>query len=205
MSESVPSPDLFPEFGAERLLIIGTGSMAAAHLPSWSTWLEMGYPHIDRRLVLTRSATKFVSHVALNAMEKRPVELDVWSDDPAAGPLHVDLATWPDAVIVYPATFDFLARFAVGLGDTPATLGLQCTSAVIGLAPSLPPGAADSEIYRRHVRALEERTNVTLVTPVPGLSAHTGKFDAAVAAPLQEVIVEVERLRTELAEVPEPC
>ncbi|MFY7065116.1 flavoprotein [Nocardiopsis changdeensis] len=205
MAEEAPHPDLFPELGAERLLVIVTGSLAATHMTSWSPWLSMGYPRLRRRVVLTSSATRFVSHTALTAMEPNPVLVDAWSDDPTEKPLHVDLAVWPDAVIVYPASFHFLARFAVGLGDTPAMLALQCTSAPVAVAPSVPPGAAGSLVYRKHVEALRERDNVVVVDPVPGMSAHTGGYDAAVAAPLPDVLTGVESLRRTLVGVGTPC
>ncbi|CAL9504725.1 Cypemycin cysteine dehydrogenase (decarboxylating) [Nocardiopsis dassonvillei] len=205
MADETPHTDLFPEFGAERLLVVVTGSLSATHMTTWSTWLTMGYPRLRRRVVLTPSATRFVSHTALTALEPNPVLVDAWSDDPTEKPLHVDLASWPDAVIVYPASFHFLARFAVGLGDTPAMLALQCTSAPVALAPSVPPGATNSVVYRKHVEALRERDNVVVVDPIPGISAHTRGYDASVAAPLPDVLTGAESLRRTLAEVGSPC
>src|SRR5690606_9909911 len=131
--------------------------------------------------------------------------VDAWSDDPTEKPLHVDLASWPDAVVVYPASFHFLARFAVGRGHTPAMLALQCTSAPGALAPSGPRGAPASAAYRKHLEALRERGNVVVVDPVPGISAHTRGYDAAVAAPLPDVLTGAESLRRTLAGVGNPC
>jgi hypothetical protein len=187
-----------PAFDAERLLLFGTGSLRVAQLPGWVDWLRVTYPATDLRIVLTRSAQRFVSRQALAATTRRPVALDVWPDgdgDSVPDSTHVEYASWPDAIAVYPATFNFLARFATGLADTPMLLALQCTTAVIGMAPSVPPGAVTSHAYRAHLAALARRPNVTVLAPVMGVSAHTGAIGIGVAGPLPSLLRRLETLR----------
>jgi phosphopantothenoylcysteine synthetase/decarboxylase len=187
-----------PAFGAQRLLLFGTGSLRVAQLPSWVDWLRLAYPTLDYRIVLTRSAERFVSRQALAAATRRPVAVDVWSDadrDQVPDSVHVEYASWPDAIVVYPATFNFLARFATGLADTPVLLALQCTTAVIGVAPSVPPGAVTSPAYRAHLAELARRPNVTVLAPVMGVSAHSGEVGIGAAGPLPSLLNRVETLR----------
>ncbi|MEU4408992.1 flavoprotein [Streptosporangium sp. NPDC023963] len=184
-----------PPFGAERLLVLATGSLGAAFLPYWLNWLRHGYPRLEVRVVLTRSAERFVTRQSVAAITGRDVPLDVWPQDPEPGSPHVEYASWPDTVLVYPATYHFLSRFAGGCGDTPALLALQCTSALIGIAPALPPGAAGSYAYRRNLAALKDRPNVVVADPVPTLSTHTRERDALAAAPLSALIEQLERRR----------
>jgi DNA-binding transcriptional LysR family regulator len=184
-----------PPFHAERLLVLATGSLGAAFLPYWLNWLRHAYLHLDVRVVVTRSAERFVSRQALAAILGKDVPLDAWVDAPEPGSPHVDYASWPDTVLVYPATYHFLGRFAGGLADTPMLLALQCTSALIGIAPALPPGAAGSHAYRQHRAAIEARPNVAVADPVPTLSAHTRGRDAMAAAPLTTLIERLEKLR----------
>ncbi|MET9342307.1 flavoprotein [Nonomuraea sp. NPDC003804] len=186
-----------PPFRAERLLVLATGSLGAAFLPYWLNWLRHGYGQLDVRVVLTRSAERFVTRQAVAAISGKEVPLDVWPDTAEPSSPHVEYATWPDTVLVYPATYHFLSRFANGLGDTPVLLALQCTSALIGIAPALPPGATGSYAYRRNLAALEARPNVVVADPVPTLSTHTRKRDGLGAAPLFTLIEQVERLREE--------
>ena len=46
-----------PAFGAERLLLFGTGSLRVAQLPGWVDWLRVTYPAVDLRIVLKRART----------------------------------------------------------------------------------------------------------------------------------------------------
>ena len=43
-----------PVFGAERLLLVGTGAINVAFLPFWLNWLTMTYPGLECQIVLTR-------------------------------------------------------------------------------------------------------------------------------------------------------
>ncbi|WDF39836.1 flavoprotein [Streptomyces sp. T12] len=198
MGELVGDPTAagLPAFGARRLLYVGTGALSAAHMPFWLNWLRQGYPDVEVRPLITRSAERFVSRGALAPLAGREALLDAWPDGPVHAAPHVELAEWAEAVVVHPASLNFLARLALGLADTPVMLALQCTSAPVVLAPSLPPGALRSAAYRRHRAALEERPNVSVVPPTPGLSSTTGRMDAALAAPLPELLTAAERLRT---------
>jgi phosphopantothenoylcysteine synthetase/decarboxylase len=185
-------------FGAERLLLFVTGSLSATFVPWWINWLRSSYPALELRVVLTRSAERFVSRHALTALTERSVALDSWradEDEPIPGSVHVEYATWPDAIAVYPATFHFLSRYATGLADTPMLLALQCTSAVVGVAPSVPPGAVDSPSYRQHVAALARRSNTTIIDPHEGRSAHTGDIAVGTAGPLPLLLARMELLR----------
>ncbi|WP_214102568.1 flavoprotein [Acrocarpospora catenulata] len=190
-------PQNAPPFHAERLLLLATGSLSATFLPYWLNWLRLSYHDLELRVVLTRSAERFVSRQSIAAIIGKPVPLDVWEDTPEPGSPHVDYAMWPDTVLVYPATYHFLSRFANGFGDTPMLLALQCTSALIGIAPALPPGATDSYAYRQNRAAIEARPNVVVVDPVPTLSAHTRERDAMASAPITTLIERVAMLRAD--------
>ncbi|WP_228011124.1 flavoprotein [Nonomuraea phyllanthi] len=198
MSDDNPTMGEAPAFGARRLLFAGTGALAVAHMPFWVNWLSFWYPKLEVRVAITRSAARFVSQAALAPLAGREVFLDAWADEPAPTAPHVELTEWADAVIVHPATYNFVTRFALGMADTPVLLALQCTKAPVVVAPALPPGGVDSPAYLRHVASLNERPNVAVVPPTPGASATTGRMDAAVATPLPEVVAVAEKLRIEL-------
>ncbi|AGP61346.1 flavoprotein [Streptomyces rapamycinicus] len=184
-----------PPCGVQRLLYVGTGALSVAHAPFWLNWLRMSYPSLDVRTVLTRSAERFVTPGALAPIARQEVLRDAWPDGPVVHAPHVEFTEWAQAVVVHPASMHFLARLAQGLADTPVLLALQCATVPVALAPSLPPGGLASPAYRRHLAALAERPNMAIVPPVPGLSTTTGRTDAAVAAPLGELMAALERLR----------
>jgi phosphopantothenoylcysteine synthetase/decarboxylase len=151
------------------------------------------------RTVLTRTAERFVSREALTAIGGSVALADAWPEEPGTGALHVELARWPDAVAVHPASMHFLARFAVGLADSPVLLALQCTAAPVAVAPALPPGALEhSAALVEHLATLDRR-GVLIAAPHPGRSASTGGNDAAVAAPLPALLGLLERRRAATA------
>lgn len=196
MGDDAPgAPAGVPPFTAERLLLIGTGALGVAFLPFWLNWLRGAYPRLQTRVVLTRSAERFVTREALSAIGDHPAVLDVWPQETGATARHVDLAAWPDAVAVFPASLHYIARFALGLAESPSLLALQCTAATVGIAPSLPPFALErSQALAEHLDTLRGR-GVAIAAPHAGRSASTGRPDAAVSAPLPVLLELLEARR----------
>ncbi|WP_017575216.1 flavoprotein [Nocardiopsis kunsanensis] len=188
-----------PEFGAKRLLLVVTGSVAASFLPSWVNWVSHAHPDLACRIVLTASAQRFVTREALTLLTGRQVVEDRWPDEPGTTALHVELADWAEAVAVYPATLDYTARLARGHGDSPSMLALQCASAPIALAAALPPGGWDCAAMRGHRGVLDERANVALIPPVRGLSMSTGRADGQHPVQFPALLQRLEELRSALA------
>jgi phosphopantothenoylcysteine decarboxylase/phosphopantothenate--cysteine ligase len=195
-----PRANAAPPFGARRLLLLVTGSSAAVFLPPWLSWLCFGYPDLECKVVLTRSAQHFVTAEGLRPLGPSEVLSDDWSPAARERSLHVELAQWPDAVAVYPGSMNFLARFALGAVDTPALLALQCTTAPIAIAAALPPGGWDCAAMLRHRRELADRPNVAVLPPVPGRSMTTGQQNGNQPGSLPELITLLERTRTALAD-----
>ncbi|MFF8989608.1 flavoprotein [Streptomyces sp. NPDC014983] len=180
-------------FSARRLLLVGTGAISVAFMPYWVKWLSLALPDVECRVVVTRSAERFVTREALSAVNTSVALLDAWPDEPRTTALHVEWAQWAEAVAVYPATVNFISRFASGIGDTPAMLALQCTKATIGIAPSLPPGAIDNPVLSRHLKEIRERPGVCVAPPEPGRSGTTGRHDAYVPPDLPTLLALMER------------
>ncbi|MEV4121898.1 flavoprotein [Micromonospora sp. NPDC049645] len=191
-----------PELELRRLLLVVTGSAAASNVPTWLNWLRETYPRLDVAVVATPSALRFVTRQALSLRIDHEVLVDTWEDCERAR--HVEHVEWADAMLVYPATFHFVARLALGLADSPALLAMQCTSAPVGLSPALPPGGLDSPAFQRHWATLAERRNLALIPPLPARSLTTGRDDGWVSPPLPEALRRLEARRRELAEVDVP-
>ncbi|CAL9327098.1 flavoprotein [Streptomyces sp. SudanB182_2057] len=184
-----------PALGIERLLLVITGSVSAAHMPFWLNWLGMTYPDLEIKVVVTPSAGRFVTRTALSTGPGgREVCTDTWPGEDTHA-LHVEWGEWAQAVLVYPASFQFLARLALGLADTPALLAAQCTTAPVVVAPGLPPGGWQSPACVAHVTALKARPNTEVLTPLQGLSRATGRQEAWTPAMLPDTLRAIERLR----------
>lgn len=182
-------------FTGRRLTVFACGGIQAVLLPGWLDWLHTTYPETAVRCVVTRSAMRFTTPLACASFNGgQPPLVDEWRDD-IGHALHVDLATWPDGIIVHPATFHTVSRLALGLCDTPMTLAIQCTEAPVVVCPSLPPGGNANPAYRQHVDALSERVNFAVLPPVQGVSVTTGDTEIGTAALFVHAMAALEDLR----------
>ncbi|WP_144122545.1 flavoprotein [Catellatospora sichuanensis] len=188
-----------PPLGFRRLLLVATGSLNAAFLPRDLAWLRSAYPELEVQVVLTRSALQFITATAAGCITGREAIVDEWPQ-PAAEALHVTLQQWAQAVMVYPAGLNYLARLALGLADSPSLLAIQCSTAPVVVAPALPPGGWDSPVTAAHVAALAQRPTITVLPPVPVLSFTTGRDDAHGPPPFTAALGSVELLRRRLRE-----
>jgi len=68
-------------------------------------------------VVMTQAATRFITPVTMQALSGRPVFVDAWDPRVANNMAHIDLTRGADAVLVAPASADFLARLAHGMAD----------------------------------------------------------------------------------------
>lgn len=163
---------------ATKLLWVVAGSVSASFVPFHLTSLQQMRPDVEIRMVLTRSAEKFVSRTALLALSSDQVWRDEWDSLGDGHSPHVEWSQWAEAVLVYPATLSFVTRLASGNGDTPAMLALQLAAAPIVLAPALPPGGDSAPAYRDAVETLHRRSDVAVLPTADALSTQTGRRDA---------------------------
>src|SRR4030065_727065 len=77
------------------------------------------------RVVMTDAACEFITELTLQAVSSHPVHRNLLDTQAEAAMGHIELARWADAILVAPASADFLARPAPGRSDdllTPASL-----------------------------------------------------------------------------------
>ncbi|SDS42274.1 flavoprotein [Corynebacterium timonense] len=170
-----------------NLLWVLTGSISAASSPFWVNWVRQLDVRISLRMIITRTAQRFVSDEALTALLGNRVDIDTW-EEPNVGALHVDLAQWADGIIVHPCTLDYLSRIALGRGDSPSVLAVQSTDRPIVVCPAVPPGATSQPAYRSHTAALVERPNIYLLDPVSAFSVHTHSYNGTAPAPFPNAL-----------------
>lgn len=183
-----------------KLLLIVTGSLRAAFIPFEINWIRMNRPEIDLRVVRTRSARAFVTRPALQQLCSRGLDDDEWDPERVGPALHVELGMWADAVLVYPATLDYVGRIARGEGDTPSLLTIACSTMPVAVAPALPPGGFEGRTYARHVEDIERLPGVAVVPPKPGYSAATRTMSTYTSADISDCLSAIDRMVARTAE-----
>ena len=89
------------------------------------------------QVVMTASSQDFIRPLSLQAASGNEVHTDLLDPRAEAAMGHIELARWADAVLVAPATADFMARMASGRGDDLLSTLCLATSAPIHLAPAM--------------------------------------------------------------------
>src|SRR5215468_535486 len=99
----------------KRILLGVTGGIAAYKSPDLVRRLiERG---AEIQVVMTASASQFVTPLTFQAVSGRPVRTDLWDTAAEAAMGHIELARWATLVLVAPATAGFLAHLATGQAD----------------------------------------------------------------------------------------
>ena len=119
----------------KHILLGVTGGIAAYKSPDLVRRLrERG---AEVQVVMTAAAREFVTPTTFQAVSGRPVRTDLWDAAAEAAMGHIELARWADAVLIAPASADFLARLAAGLADDLLATLCLATEAPIAAAPAM--------------------------------------------------------------------
>ena len=89
------------------------------------------------QVVMTEAATRFVTPVTFQALSGRPVFTDQWDPRVANNMAHIDLSREADALLVAPASADFLAKLANGLADDLLTTLVLARDCRLLVAPAM--------------------------------------------------------------------
>lgn len=120
-------------FAGRRILLGITGGIASYKSVWLARLLTQAGAEVD--VVLTRSAQEFVGAVTFEAVTGRPVHTALIEAGHALD--HIRLARAAHAVVVAPATADFLARAATGRADDLLAACLLATTAPVLVVPAM--------------------------------------------------------------------
>lgn len=177
-----------PQLPFKRLLYVGSGSINASAMPYWVIWLRTTHPEVELRIAATPSALSFVSVSALAVLSGAPVFVNDWSAHPSGDTPHIEIADWPDAIAVAPATFHFVSRLALGLTDSPVLLALHATDAVVCVAPAVPDKAVGDTVLSQHLATIASWPRFSVAPFSRGFSAATREPSRGVCAPMPTVL-----------------
>ncbi|MDI6749149.1 MAG: bifunctional phosphopantothenoylcysteine decarboxylase/phosphopantothenate--cysteine ligase CoaBC [Pseudomonadota bacterium] len=99
----------------KRIVLGVTGGIAAYKACELARLIGKAGADVD--VVMTEAATQFVAPLTFQALTGRPVQVSMWQTDRANGMAHIDITRGADALLVAPATADFIAKLAHGFAD----------------------------------------------------------------------------------------
>lgn len=89
-------------------------------------------------VVMTEAATHFITPTTMQALSGRPVFLEAWDARMSNSMAHINLSRGADAILIAPASTDFMARLAHGLaGDLLSALCVAKGNCPLLIAPAM--------------------------------------------------------------------
>ena len=159
------------ELDGKHLVVGMTGGIAAYKVCELVRRLQDEGAAVQ--VVMTAGAQQFVTATTMQALSGRPVETDQWKSSTGNAMPHIELTRNADAVIVVPATADFLAKLAHGLADdllTALALARDRTRTPLLVAPAMNVEMWDNPATQRNIAQLRA-DGVVILGPASGAQA----------------------------------
>jgi phosphopantothenoylcysteine decarboxylase/phosphopantothenate--cysteine ligase len=121
---------------AGKHLILGVSGGIAAY-KSCELVRRLQDHGVTVQVVMTEAATHFVSAVTFQALSQRAVLTDQWDARIANNMAHIELSRVADAILVAPASADFLSKLSHGLADDLLSLLCLARECPLLVAPAM--------------------------------------------------------------------
>ena len=119
------------------------------------------------RVVMTKSATQFISALTFQALSGHPVHTELLDVETENAMSHISLARWADCLIIAPATANIIAKLSHGLADDLlSTLYLAATCPVY-LAPAMNQAMWNKAVTFENIERLKKH-GVKIIGPEQG-------------------------------------
>ena len=139
-----------------KAVVLGiTGSIAAYKAADIASRLTQAGARVE--VVMTDSATRFITPLTLRSITGRPVLTSMWELTSEFSIGHVALAEAADVVAIAPATASIIAHLACGLADDMLTGTVLATKAPVILAPAMNVNMLNNPVTQENLAKLKAR------------------------------------------------
>lgn len=156
------------KLSGKHILLGVTGGIAA--YKSAELVRQLRQQGAEVRVVMTTAAMEFVTPLTFQALSAQPVHTDLLDTGAEAAMGHIELARWADALLVAPATADFIARMVAGRADDLLTAVCLACDAVVAVAPAMNRAMWGNPATVENVQTLKKR-DVRILGPAEGSQA----------------------------------
>lgn len=184
---SDPNPDFTSVLTGKTIVLGVSGSIAAYKSADLVSELRRAGAVVF--VVMTESATHFISSLTLGTLSRNPVLTSMWDEDRGWQPGHIELADQADMLLVAPATANQVGNFANGCAPDVLSSIYLATKAKVMMAPAMNGKMYLHAATQANLDKLKE-LGVHIVEPVEGELAcgydGTGKM-ASIPSIMKEV------------------
>ena len=153
------------------LLIISGGIAAYKSLELIRLFRKNG---CEVKCVATVSALTFISSASVEYLSGDTLRTSLEDREQEMKMGHIELARWPDVVLVAPATANIISSVANGLATDLAQTILMATTKPIVFAPSMNVRMWENKLFQRNIEVLKSN-NAKFLGPTEGEMA-CGEF-----------------------------
>lgn len=119
----------------KKVLLCVSGGIAAYKAVQLTSKLTQN--GFDVKVMMTGNATKFVMPLSFQAISRNDVYTDTFDEKDPAKIAHIDLADWPDVIVIAPATANIIGKLANGIADDMVSTTLLATEKPVFIAPAM--------------------------------------------------------------------
>lgn len=149
------SPALHPNLVNKHLLLGVSGSIAAYKAAELVRRLKEA--DADVRVVLTQGGAEFVTPLTFQALSGNPVHRDLLDTEAEAAMGHIQLARWADAIVVAPASANFIARLAQGRAEDLLSAICLASEVPLAIAPAMNQQMWANAATQENLQSLKQR------------------------------------------------
>ncbi len=126
--------------------------------------------NIDVQVVMTQAACQFITPVTMQALSGKPVYIDMWDSSISNGMPHIELSRQADAILVAPASADFLAKLVQGRADDLLSTLCLARDCPLLVAPAMNKQMWENPATQRNVAQLQA-DGISMLGPDSGVQA----------------------------------
>ncbi len=168
-----------------KTVVLGiTGGIAAYKAADIVSKLTQAGATVE--VVMTESATKFITPLTLRNITGRPVVTDMFELTSEFSIEHVALAEAADIMAIVPATANIIAKLAAGIADDMLTCTVLATKAPVIVAPAMHTEMFQNSITQENLAKLKAR-GFTIIEPAYGRLA-SGRIGVGRLAEAETII-----------------
>ncbi len=125
------------------------------------------------KVVLTASATKFVTVTTLETLSDNPVAVEMFPDDRYVATHHISYAEWADLIVIAPATGNFLGKVANGIADDLLTTIVMAKQSDVMIATAMNTEMFNNPIVQENIAKLQTLGYLFVMPESGELACHT--------------------------------
>lgn len=141
------------ELKGKNILIGVTGGIAVYKICELIRRLKT--LEVNLKVILTSGAEKFITPLLFSALSGERVYTNDDFFKPSGQILHIELASFPDIVLVAPATASFIGKLAYGLAEELLVATILATKASVYIFPSMNTNMWENPIVQKNVDILK--------------------------------------------------